>query len=57
MPEIEERPFPPFLPPKAVVMMMGTFPPKAEKRTMEFHYPNFQGDRVMPHGAAGDSGA
>jgi len=50
MPEIEERPFPPFLPPKAVVMMMGTFPPKAEKRTMEFHYPNFQNDMWRVHG-------
>ena len=41
---IETRPFPPFLPPQATVMMMGTFPPAAEKRAMEFHYPNFQND-------------
>ncbi|SNV58311.1 uracil-DNA glycosylase family protein [Veillonella rodentium] len=41
---IETRPFPPFLPSQATVMMMGTFPPAAEKRAMEFHYPNFQND-------------
>lgn len=38
---IETRPFPPFLPKKATVMMMGTFPPEQSKRAMEFHYPNF----------------
>ena len=41
---IETRPFPPFLPKQATVMMMGTFPPAAAKRAMEFHYPNFQND-------------
>lgn len=41
---IETRPFPPFLPKKATVMMMGTFPPEQSKRAMEFHYPNFQND-------------
>ena len=48
--EIELRPFPPFLPPKATVLMMGTFPPKPEKRTMEFHYPNFQNDMWRVYG-------
>jgi len=48
--EIELRPFPPFLPPHATVMMMGTFPPKPEKRTMEFHYPNFQNDMWRVYG-------
>ena len=48
--EIELRPFPPFLPPNATVMMMGTFPPKPEKRTMEFHYPNFQNDMWRVYG-------
>ena len=33
---IETRPFPPFLPKKATVMMMGTFPPEQSKRAMEF---------------------
>lgn len=41
---IETRPFPPFLPKNATVMTMGTFPPASEKRSMEFHYPNFQND-------------
>ena len=41
---VETRPFPPFLPKNATVMMMGTFPPTSEKRAMEFHYPNFQND-------------
>lgn len=50
MPKIETRPFPPFLPKAATVMMMGTFPPKAEKRSMEFHYPNFQNDMWRVYG-------
>ena len=48
--EIELRPFPPFLPPHAVVMMMGSFPPAPEKRSMEFHYPNFQNDMWRVYG-------
>ena len=48
--EIELRPFPPFLPANATVMMMGTFPPAPEKRTMEFHYPNFQNDMWRVYG-------
>ena len=43
-PIIESLPFPPFLPPHATVMLMGTFPPPADKRSMAFHYPNFQND-------------
>ena len=42
--KIEKHPFPPILPEKATVMMMGTFPPTEEKHCMEFHYPNFQND-------------
>lgn len=48
--EIELRPFPPFLPPQATVLMMGSFPPAAEKRAMEFHYPNFQNDMWRVYG-------
>ena len=47
---IETHPFPPVLPPHATVMMMGTFPPKPEKRCMEFHYPNFQNDMWRIYG-------
>ena len=48
--EIELRPFPPFLPPHAAVMMMGSFPPAPERRSMEFHYPNFQNDMWRVYG-------
>ena len=47
---IETLPFPPFLPPQATVMLMGTFPPAGEKRSMEFHYPNFQNDMWRVYG-------
>lgn len=49
-PEIEERPYPPFLPPQATVMLMGTFPPKGDKHSMAFHYPNFQNDMWRVYG-------
>lgn len=48
--EIETHPFDPVLPPKAAVMMMGTFPPKEDKRAMQFHYPNFQNDMWRVYG-------
>ena len=48
--EIELRPFPPFLPPQATVLMMGSFPPRAERRSMAFHYPNFQNDMWRVYG-------
>lgn len=47
---IEEHPFSPLLPANATVMMMGTFPPKAEKRCMDFYYPNFQNDMWRIYG-------
>ena len=49
-PIIETHPFPPVLPSHATVMMMGTFPPKSEKRCMAFHYPNFQNDMWRIYG-------
>ncbi|MBJ7855767.1 DNA glycosylase [Neisseria meningitidis] len=48
--EIETHPFDPVLPSKAAVMMMGTFPPKEDKRAMQFHYPNFQNDMWRVYG-------
>lgn len=47
--EIELHPFPPFLPEKARVLIMGTFPPKPVRWSMEFYYPNKTNDfwRVM----------
>ena len=47
---IETHPFAPVLPPRARVMMMGTFPPAAAKRCMAFHYPNFQNDMWRIYG-------
>ncbi|MGC6247407.1 DNA glycosylase [Bisgaard Taxon 45] len=49
-PIIEAHPFPPIFPPHARVMMMGTFPPKEDKRCMHFHYPNFQNDMWRIYG-------
>lgn len=41
---IEKHPFTPFLPEGAKVVLCGTFPPKREKWSMDFFYPNFQND-------------
>ena len=47
--KIEHHPFEPFLPDGAVVLMLGTFPPKPERWSMEFYYPNKINDmwRIM----------
>ena len=42
--KIEKHPFTPFLPEGCKVVMCGTFPPKLEKWSMDFFYPNFQND-------------
>lgn len=46
---IERHPFPPFIPRNARVLIMGTFPPKPLRWSMEFYYPNKTNDfwRVM----------
>lgn len=46
---LERHPFPPFLPHNAKVLIMGTFPPKPNRWSMEFYYPNVINDfwRVM----------
>ena len=49
--EIETHPFAPVLPPDATVMMMGTFPPTADKWAMSFHYPNFYNDMWRIYGS------
>ena len=41
---IERHPLEPFLPAGARVLMLGSFPPKRERWSMEFYYPNFQND-------------
>lgn len=40
----EIHPFEPFLPGKAKVLMLGSFPPPMAKWKMDFYYPNFQND-------------
>lgn len=42
--QIEEHPFPLFLPSNAKLLMLGSSPPKKEKWSMDFYYPNIQND-------------
>ena len=44
MPAIETHPFPPFLPENARILLLGSFPPKQERWSMDFFYPNFNND-------------
>ena len=48
---LETHPFPPYLPPSAKVLIMGTFPPQPHRWAMEFYYPN----RTKISGASSDS--
>lgn len=58
MPQIEIHPLEPFLPEGAKVLMMGTFPPKRNRWSMDFYYPNFQNDmwRIVGLVFFGDKG-
>jgi G:T/U-mismatch repair DNA glycosylase len=40
----EQHPLPPFYPDKARWLFLGSFPPKQERWSMNFFYPNFQND-------------
>ena len=53
---IERHPLQPFLPDGARVLLLGSFPPKHERWSMEFYYPNFQNDmwRIVGYLATGD---
>lgn len=46
---IEHHPLTPFLPQNSKILLLGSFPPKHDKWSMEFFYPNFQNDmwRIM----------
>ncbi len=46
---IEKHPLQPFLPDGAEILMLGSFPPKRERWSMNFYYPNIQNDmwRIM----------
>lgn len=48
-PLVERHPWPPFIPSSPRVLMLGTFPPKPERWSMEFYYPNRINDmwRIM----------
>lgn len=52
----ERHPLEPFLPENARVLMLGSFPPKRIRWSMEFFYPNLQNDmwRIMGYLAMGD---
>jgi len=45
----ERHPFPPFLPPAARLLMLGSFPPQPKRWCMDFYYPNRNNDmwRIM----------
>ena len=42
--EIEKHPLEPFLPAKAKMLMLGSFPPQKKRWSMEFYYPNLNND-------------
>ena len=42
--ETEIHPLKPFVPKETKVLMLGSFPPKRERWSMDFFYPNFQND-------------
>lgn len=48
-PTVEHHPLKPFLPQNAKMLMLGSFPPKKERWSIDFFYPNFQNDmwRIM----------
>lgn len=42
--DVEQHPFKPFLPIKARLLMLGSFPPQPKRWKMNFYYPNFIND-------------
>ncbi|OJU42777.1 MAG: DNA glycosylase [Bacteroidales bacterium 45-6] len=52
MPEIEQHPLSPFLPPNAKLLMLGSFPPPKSRWKMNFYYPNLQNDMWRIFGLA-----
>lgn len=46
---IERHPWEPYIPNNAKIFILGTFPPKSNRWSMEFYYPNFINDfwRIM----------
>ena len=48
--EIEKHPLEPFLPAKAKLLMLGSFPPQKKRWSMEFYYPNLNNDMLRIFG-------
>lgn len=48
-PDVEHHPLQPFVPPRATLLMLGSFPPPRKRWSMDFFYPNMQNDmwRIM----------
>ena len=48
-PQLECHPWQPFIPENSRVLIMGTFPPKSSRWSMDFYYPNYINDfwRIM----------
>jgi len=44
VPETENHPLEPFLPQRARLLLLGSFPPPVVRWSMDFYYPNFQND-------------
>jgi G:T/U-mismatch repair DNA glycosylase len=44
MTQIEKHPLPPFYPENAKWLFLGSFPPKKQRWSIDFFYPNFQND-------------
>lgn len=44
LPETETHPWPPYIPPEARILILGTFPPQAKRWSMDFYYPNRTND-------------
>ena len=42
--EIEKHPLEPFLPAKAKLLMLGSFPPQKKRWSMDFYYPNLNNE-------------
>ena len=49
---IEYHPLVPFLPERAKILFLGSFPPQRKRWCMDFYYPNFQNDHWRIEGAA-----
>ena len=47
---VEPHPLPPFTPPHASLLMLGSFPPPRNRWKMDFYYPNLQNDMWRIYG-------